>query len=422
MGEKIFLVIEGTNELNEGYCKLCHCTLTSKLGNIADHEKTEKHKKHIPKQDQQFINFTTKPRSSHKIGDGVKKAKLHLAATIASHSSIRSVDHPGEIIARHGSGGVWENTKLHRTKCVGLIRNVISLALKEDMEKDIKDKRFALIVDESTYISVQKYLCVLVRYFSDKKLAITTELLGLVPLLETNAEAIFQAIRGKLTESGLNMENCLGFACDGASVMLGSHNSVWTRLQGVSPNCVLIKCICHSLALCVQHAMNELPPNINFLLSEIPKWFCKSAIRREGFKQLFEVMNTYEHSAQTRIVPPPFQKISSTRWLVRGKVLYNILVNWEELSAYFTTVQCSKNVRRDVRYKAKLIKEILLDRVNYLYFVFATPLVQEFEKVNALFQCTNGDPHELSQSLLLHYHSLYNRRYDLRGTKKPWLM
>ena len=81
---------------------------------------------------------------------------------------------------------------------------------------------------------------------------------------------------------------------------------------------------------------------------------------------------------------------------MKGKVLYNILVNWEKLSAYFTTVQCSKNVRGDVRYKAKLIKEILLDRVNYLYFVFATPLVQEFEKVNALFQCTNGDPHELS--------------------------
>ena len=106
-------------------------------------------------------------------------------------------------------------------------------------------------MDESTDISLQKYLCVLVHYISDKKLVITTELLELVPLLETNAEAIFQAIQDKLTESGLNMENCLGFACDSASVMLGSHNSVWTRLQAVSPNCVLIKCICHSLALYV---------------------------------------------------------------------------------------------------------------------------------------------------------------------------
>ena len=98
-------------------------------------------------------------------------------------------------------------------------------------------------------------------------------------------------------------------------------------------------------------------------------------------------------------------------------VLYNILVNWEELSAYFTC-QCSSIVRGDLRYKAKLIKEMLQDRANYLFFVFATPLVQEFERVNALFRCTNTDPHQLSQSLLLHYHSLYNRLYDLRGNRK----
>ena len=62
-------------------------------------------------------------------------------------------------------------------------------------------------MDESKDISVQKYLYILVHYFSDKKLAITTELLGLVPLLRTNTQAIFLTIQDKLTESGLNMEN-----------------------------------------------------------------------------------------------------------------------------------------------------------------------------------------------------------------------
>ena len=62
-------------------------------------------------------------------------------------------------------------------------------------------------------------------------------------------------------ESRLNVQNCLGFVCGGASVMVGSHNSVWTRLQAAAPNCKLIKCICHSLAFCIRHAMNELPPN-----------------------------------------------------------------------------------------------------------------------------------------------------------------
>ena len=89
-------------------------------------KKTEKHKKHVPKHGQQLINFTSTPRLSRKFEDGVKKAELHLAATIACHSSIRSVDHLGEKIACHGSRSVRHTTKLHRTKCVGLIKNVRS--------------------------------------------------------------------------------------------------------------------------------------------------------------------------------------------------------------------------------------------------------------------------------------------------------
>ena len=29
------------NNLNEGYCKLCHCTLTPKLSTVANYEKTK---------------------------------------------------------------------------------------------------------------------------------------------------------------------------------------------------------------------------------------------------------------------------------------------------------------------------------------------------------------------------------------------
>jgi uncharacterized membrane protein YbaN (DUF454 family) len=37
----------------------------------------------------------------------------------------------------------------------------------------------------------------------------------------------------------------------------------------------------------------------------------------------------------------PFEKPSFTRWLVRGKVMFNILINWEELKAYFTSAELS---------------------------------------------------------------------------------
>ena len=56
--------------------------------------------------------------------------------------------------------------------------------------------------------------------------------------------------------------------------------------------------------------------------------------------------------------------------------MFNILVNWKELTAYNTSEE-SKKAPFKTRHKAKLLKEMLLDYKNYLYFQFATPIVQE---------------------------------------------
>ena len=91
---------------------------------------------------------------------------------------------------------------------------------------------------------------------------------------------------------GQSLANCSSFATDGASSMVGCNNSVRSTLKAVCPFCVQLKCICHSLALCIQYAASKLPSNIGFLLSEIPHWFHHSELRREAYKQLFRVMNT----------------------------------------------------------------------------------------------------------------------------------
>ena len=121
----------------------------------------------------------------------------------------------------------------------------------------------------------------------------------------------------------------------GASVMVGSNNSVWTRIQEESPHCVQMRCICHSLALVVQHSFNNLPSNLGFLLSEIPKWFSKSSLRREAYRSLFDVMNP---DGERKGLPTPFQQPAATRWLVRGKIMNTILCNWEELHEYISSV------------------------------------------------------------------------------------
>ena len=150
--------------------------------------------------------------------------------------------------------------------------------------------------------------------------------------------------------------------------------------------CLHVKCVCHSLALCVQNAAGKLPSTIAFLLTEIPAWFSNSDLRRENFKEIFNTINPEDDSVPGVTTPLPFEKLSTTRWLVRGKVMNNILVNWHELKAYFEAADNPK--RYQTRYKARLIKEMLQDHSNFLYFYFAVSIVQEFEKVNALFQHT----------------------------------
>jgi hypothetical protein len=90
----------------------------------------------------------------------------------------------------HGHGSTLERIKLHRSKCACLIKN-ISPALKIDLIDDFQYKRYAIILDESTDISIQKHLCMLVRFLSGKRKEIETGFIGLIPMQEATGEKIF---------------------------------------------------------------------------------------------------------------------------------------------------------------------------------------------------------------------------------------
>jgi hypothetical protein len=71
--------------------------------------------------------------------------------------------------------------------------------------------------------------------------------------------------------------------------------------------------------------------------------------------------------------PLPFKNPSFTRWLVCGKVIFNILMNWEELMAYFTSTELAQS-QFDTKFKLRLLKE-MSDYKNYLFFEFAASVV-----------------------------------------------
>ncbi|XP_042212509.1 SCAN domain-containing protein 3-like [Homarus americanus] len=261
--------------------------------------------------------------------------ELEFAVAISCHCSTASVDHLGELMKKNGKGSELENLQLHRTKCSKLLSKVIAPALFEELKGNAKDKKYSVLVDEATDVATDKHICVIVRYYSDSRLKIITEFGGPVPIVGATGHEVFLTLSNTLGKMGLKWSDCVVFGSDGASSMIGKHNSVWSRVREQSPNCQLNRCVCHSLALCIEKAFGKLPSNLGYLLHKVPKWFSKSIIRREAFKELFRVMDAKE---ERKVTPLPFQKLSCTRWLIRGKVIYNIPLNWEELKAYFAVV------------------------------------------------------------------------------------
>jgi len=75
--------------------------------------------------------------------------------------------------------------------------------------------------------------------------------------------------------------------------------------------------------------------------------------------------------------------------------------------AYFTSAELAQSWF-DTKFKARLLKE-MSDYKNYLFFEFATTVVQEFERLNSFSQQTKTDAHELYQQIFLHQKSVQNR-------------
>lgn len=73
----------------------------------------------------------------------------------------------------------------------------------------------------------------------------------LVRVTEADATGIYRTIIKVFEAYNINYkQNLISFGADGANVMTGNRHSVATMLKKDCPHLVIMKCICHSFALC----------------------------------------------------------------------------------------------------------------------------------------------------------------------------
>lgn len=200
------------------FCKLCRKSLQPHCGTLAKHAQGAQHKEVFKSASvSKTLNFLKKKPG---LSDDLKRIELELALATCCHCPTLAIDHLGEVIKKNGKGSTLEHLRLHRTKCTALINSVLSPSLM-----------FSPMLDETTDVTVEKLLAIRTRYFSEKSGEVVTPFLGLYPVVHATGEALFQIVRGCLFEYGMCLSDCVGIACDGAAVMVGEHNSVWSRIK-----------------------------------------------------------------------------------------------------------------------------------------------------------------------------------------------
>ena len=157
------------------------------------------------------------------VSDTTKKQDIVLSYYIANHASIRSIDHLGEVLNAHfiDKGNAKAELRLHRTKCAAIILNVLEPTLRDQMREEIGDSYFSIIVDESTDVGKEKRMAYCIRYFNRKLNDIVVDFLGLQVVIRTTAAVLYQNFLDFMKEFGLNLDNMIALATDGANNLCG---------------------------------------------------------------------------------------------------------------------------------------------------------------------------------------------------------
>ncbi|XP_050311331.1 E3 SUMO-protein ligase KIAA1586-like [Anthonomus grandis grandis] len=312
-------------------CITCNTDFQADITVIKNHGKGVKHMKLVkglasnqPKIDSSFFK-------KNEAQDQVSQAEIKVAAFISEHNlSMKLSDHLVPLMKNmFPDSRIAKDMQMGRTKCTGIIKNVLGKCCFEELVEELRYKRFSFLIDESTDISSVKNMCVCVRYFSSKCQKVVTRFFSLVQCFsgknadEANTGATAEVIYNKLiavfTSSGLPLENIIGFGSDGCNTMFGSKNSVVTRLELNFPGIVIQKCICHSLHLCASEACKVLPRHCEDLARNIFSFFKHSSKRQAQLLEFQEFCQVEPH----KILRP-----SQTRWFSLLMVVNRIIEQW----------------------------------------------------------------------------------------------
>ncbi|KAJ1531349.1 hypothetical protein ONE63_000033 [Megalurothrips usitatus] len=382
---KVWLDSEPTSQF-KARCKWCGSSFSASKTVITKHACSSKHllEKEKRKTNSSIRGFTTTvtaEQSSLRHNTAVKRAEIILAGAFAAHNvPMKFSDHlvPALQSALPDSA-ICKGIEMKRKKCTKVITNVIGATHKEDISESLKKVKFSVLTDESTHFNV-KTAAVATRFYDKNAVFVRFwDLSDVFPKGDFEAaregatgERLFNLLMAAFEKWDIPDENFVGFASDGASVMLGVNNSVMTRLKVRFPGIIILKCICHSLHLAGKDACKCLPRALEDLARNTHSFFKFSSKRVAQFAEFQLYLEVAEHKMLL---------LALTRWLCLRENVDRILEQWEPLRLYLTEARFEDNT-----HGTEMLFQWLNDPIMKAYYLFLSWVLPKINSMNAYFQ------------------------------------
>lgn len=378
---------------NFAYCGVCKVDLTIQAGktDLRKHANSKKHKENCVVVSRQPSVFDM-PGSirKQKETDAVKTGEIRIASFVAEHDlPFTVVEHiPKLIQAICTDSEIAKQLKCGRTKATAIVKNVCGLESISSLIQCLQQFKFSLIVDESTDKGCVKHLCLIARTMMNED--IQDCFLGLIPVQDGSADVLHANIVNFFEENNIPYKNnMLGFAADGANAMLGPHHSLSSLLKNDIPRLFIMKCICHSYALCASYACLKLPRGIEDLARDVYSYFSCSPKRQGTFQEFQEFVQAKPH----KLLHP-----CQTRWLSLESVVSRLLEQYNALRLYFTDAVVSERLLA-----CENILQKLNDPTTKLYLQFLEYVLPIFNMLNKQMQSESPQIHILRKSVIRSY-------------------
>ena len=315
-------------------CTLCQTEISIASGGMHDvrrHTEGKKHREYARSVASQVpIKAALQSSSTAACVDRqVTLASVYFSTFVAEHnlpfsasdhfSKLCKVMFPNSEIAKKFSSG--------RTKTAAIVKHALAPAFNADVIAACQSSSFSVLCDGGNDQTDRKFFAILVRYWDQSQLQAVTRFLALLVCNIATAEVLFETLSNEIKSRGIPWSNMIGYGSDSASVMVGAHNSVLSRVRTKQPNIFSLGCLCNLSALCAAAALKTLPVSIDELLIDIFYHFKHSSKRYSEFTTIREEFSD--------IAPLHILKHCTTRWLSLERCVKRLLDQWPALHAYF---------------------------------------------------------------------------------------